>query len=322
MDELIKQSSEILESVQNRTAEMRALIDNESGIPDVIDNIEWLESEILSAESNVLDPILHESSVLDVARVLFDTNSSHTDAENRIELESALTVLFEKSHGALKYTYRMGYDIKTGKQVAVQFKLEPDKINAVGDIGITEFIRDNPKEIHANALAKVKKTIKRYGHIDHLTEPLLVNAIFTRDNKRLDNVTLVPMISTSVSLYIGKNMGKFAPEGIDNCKDPLGLLNRIIESEEFKQWMRDSGKNMRNETYHVSKNEQDSERQGGGKYKSTKLMWDIGKFQSYQHLPSVRGFLKTNKDFLDPVKQQQMADNYDVTNRPKKGSNK
>ena len=39
----------------------------------------------------------------------------------------------EKSHGSLKYEYRIGVDVKTGKLTAIQFKLDPSKIISVGN---------------------------------------------------------------------------------------------------------------------------------------------------------------------------------------------
>lgn len=41
--------------------------------------------------------------------------------------------IYEKSHGSLKYEYRMGVDIDTGKLVCIQFKLEPDRIQQIGN---------------------------------------------------------------------------------------------------------------------------------------------------------------------------------------------
>ena len=41
--------------------------------------------------------------------------------------------IYEKSHGSLKYEYRMGVDIDTGRLVCIQFKLEPDRIQQIGN---------------------------------------------------------------------------------------------------------------------------------------------------------------------------------------------
>ena len=74
----------------------------------------------------------------------------------------SVDVFEEKSHGPLKYCYRIGFDADTGKEVAIQFILDSSKVNKVG----TNYDPDLQKD----AVAAVKKTIKKYGHIDFTSE--------------------------------------------------------------------------------------------------------------------------------------------------------
>ena len=72
----------------------------------------------------------------------------------------------EKSHGSLKYEYRIGVDVKTGRLTAIQFKLDPSKILAVGNqtsydtAYILNDIKANPE--------KDEKLRKIYDKIDEL----------------------------------------------------------------------------------------------------------------------------------------------------------
>ena len=72
----------------------------------------------------------------------------------------------EKSHGSLKYEYRIGVDVKTGRLTAIQFKLDPSKILAVGNqtsydtAYILNDIKPNPE--------KDEKVAKIYHTIDEL----------------------------------------------------------------------------------------------------------------------------------------------------------
>lgn len=56
--------------------------------------------------------------------------------------------LYEKSHGSLKYEYRIGVDVATGRLVAVEFLLDPKRIRSLGnqDDDLTAYFSKHPEE--------------------------------------------------------------------------------------------------------------------------------------------------------------------------------
>ena len=251
----------------------------------------------------------------------------HSMLENRLSyLGQICDFLYEKSHGNLKYTYRMGFDPLTGKQVAVEFLLEPDKITSVGDSQQTyrlskELGRSDSREdvdnLHFTALDKVKAIIRGSGHIDHITKALTVSRIFDSYHRGMTSVKMIPLIPAvrNIGLPCLKDMGK---EGTTEVLDGY-LLNRDFQNrfvQKAKTYLGDI------ENYHVSRNNSEGEKQGNGKYKSTKLFWGIGKFASNQFSPSIRGFIQKNKDFVpsDREKMTKLLDNYTGYNKPRRKS--
>lgn len=65
--------------------------------------------------------------------------------------------LYEKSHGSLKYEYRIGVDVATGRLVAVEFLLDPKRIRSLGnqDDDLNAYFSKHPEE-KAECTRKVK----------------------------------------------------------------------------------------------------------------------------------------------------------------------
>lgn len=207
----------------------------------------------------------------------------------------------EKSHGDLKYCYRIGFDKNTGEEVAVQFELDPNNITAAGDprqvagarntiykSGIFSNLSNDDKvivaasgsknsSIYSDALDKTKKFIKKLGIIDFITGPAKVVSIFSKNHMKLQSVDLIPLFST------------FIETKVKEVKPKLGdmKLNDWMDSNEFKKMVKESS--APSEKYEVGKVG------GENKYKTTKLLWDYELFSSYKYTPVLRGFNKSGK---------------------------
>ena len=252
---------------------------------------------------------------------------SYEDSAQKVseEIESVYDFLYEKSHGNLKYTYRMGFDPLTGKQVAVEFLLEPDKITSVGDPIQTRKLATqagrNPsdEEIekkHTSALDIVKQTAKKFGHIDHITRPLTVSAIFDSSRKKMDKVRLIPLIPAinKIGFACAKDLSKKQIISSDE-------LDSFLSDKKFQELFIQKAKDYLGdiENYHVSRNNSEGEKQGNGKYKSTKLFWGVNTFQANQFTPVIRGFVQQNRDHRRE-NAGELYDNYTVYNKPKRKS--
>lgn len=192
--------------------------------------------------------------------------------------------LNEKSHGALKYCYRVGFDVNTGREVAVEFILDPDTITKIGDAAnikdasMKSNMKVNVARVAEDAVDIAKKNIRKYGHIDFTTNALKIHRIFFRGGKSIDSVDFIPMFSKEVTSSMNK-VARFArlPKGtssldVFNHKEFPGILQREIQSNHTTV-----------EHYRVG------EISGKDKYKTTKLMWDHDLFLSYKYTPVLRG---------------------------------
>ena len=216
-----------------------------------------------------------------------------TFSEVQCDIEDTINVITEKSHGALKYTYRLGIDVATGKQVAVEFYLNTEQITDIGGQKIiTESIvkiitqgnasdaRINKwaTDFHAKATDMVKSTIKRYGHIDHRTKALKVHAIFDIDKKSYQSIRMVPVFSN--------NLIKLVNAVDKKTNQSAGSRTELIQSSVFRHEFLSVVNNQHIfppstiETYGVGKSG------GDNKYKSTKLFWNLDKILSYVLVPS------------------------------------
>ena len=217
--------------------------------------------------------------------------------ENFMEMD--IKEFTEKSHGSLKYCYRIGFDINTGKQVAVQFELDPDKITAVGDANLTNKVVDklgmnvDVNNIHHDAIDKVKSSVRKKGHIDFRTEALKVKSIFYKNGKSIQEVSLIPLYSDFILTSISRYIDRFSHCLDDNHKTPNDIINRSSFPKSLVQWIKNE--NPPYEKYSVGTIS------GDNVYKTTKLIWNIDSFKSYRFTPSIRGFNKPGRgnDILD-----------------------
>ena len=242
----------------------------------------------------------------------------------------------EKSHRALKYCYRIGFDVDTGEEVAIKFLLEPDKITQFGDPQLTAnicnrmdksvgFTSDSPeiKRFHDNAKNKMLSNTERgipriqhKGHIDFCTDELKVDSIFHQDGKSLKSVKMIPLFSNAVIELI---RGKVShdPILIKIYNESNKSLYAVFKSPEFKKIFIDEFKYRDNiyEIYNVG------DFAAKGKYKTTKLLWDIDLFKSLKLTPSTRGYLNNKKLYNDRLpyndsNNMKLISNYNITNIP------
>lgn len=80
-------------------------------------------------------------------------------------------ILYERTSTIpdVKYSYRMGIDVDTGKLVAIKFKLEPDKITKVGNAAghVEAYLSKHPEERRQyEQLNQKLKQFKQAGNID------------------------------------------------------------------------------------------------------------------------------------------------------------
>ena len=142
--------------------------------------------------------------------------------ETEMELDGLYEAICEKNRDALKYIYRIGIDLDTGKQVAIKFRLESESAAASGSRGM------------ATNLTLIRNPVQKFTHMDYTTSPMTVVSIFHQDGNALQSVRMI------------------------------GALNKP-----FQECLTD-----KIESYHISKDGSDSEKQGDRKYKSTLLMWN------------------------------------------------
>lgn len=255
----------------------------------ITENFEYIES-VLGIDENKYFMEWEENSSIDELSTWID-NVAHNGFDEYTE----------KSHGSLKYCYRIGFNKDTGEQVAVQFALDPEAITAVGDPrqinGAKKLLYNSDlyksisnddkamiaktgtsdKSIFDKALEKTKESIRKIGMIDFVSSPAKVESIFTKNGKSLNSVKLIPMFSETVEFLVSH-----ARKDLGNMP-----LRNWFNSEEFKNNIKMFSSE--SEEYHVG------EISGGDKYKTTKLLWDYDLFNSYKFTPVLRGFNKPGK---------------------------
>ena len=178
------------------------------------------------------DSIFHHEIHL-LENEMEDYESSRYDYD-KSELES----LYEKSHESLKYVYRIGWDMNSGKSVAVQF------------------------ELHTG-------NIKKSEYIDYIRGPLKVKSIFYKDGRLLQSVRLTPLFRYESNTIIQKILLQLHKDGL--------IIWRNIDTEsiygtkDFQKAFVSAAKTLSEdfiEEYHISIDNND--KQGNEKYKTTK----------------------------------------------------
>ena len=206
------------------------------------------------------------------------------DPVNTINESAHVEYIYEKSHGSLKYCYRVGFDVNSGKEVAIEFILEPDSITSVGDTqnikhaSMKSGTKVNVLKVAEDAVTSAKENIKKYGHIDFTTDNLKVHKIFFRNGESAESIDFIPMFSKEVTASMNKVARLY--------KMPRGTSSlTVFNHDQFPSILQQEiGSNNRSiEHYQVGKIG------GKDKYKTTKLMWDHDLFLSYKYTPVLRG---------------------------------
>lgn len=100
-------------------------------------------------------------------------------------------ILYEASHGKLKYDFRIGWDYNTGHKIKVVYSLDNINITNVGDFYLQHsgYNRGETKDTY---LDYARKNITKKGNLDHQSKGQKVLAIIDLvTNKRLSSVKLV-----------------------------------------------------------------------------------------------------------------------------------
>jgi len=290
---------------------------------DVLGFIELtsINGEISFKDANVISEAVRREMVCKTLAI-GETYQLKLDTEYANKLASWMNI--NEAHtprpkNDLKYCYRIGFDINTGKQVAVQFELDPEQINAVSDDNIKRtaaelagVVRKTPvtnaefDNKSKSGIEKLKEKIKQWGHIDFRTHALKVHGITTRDGQSLQSVRMVGVMSGIVS------------RTIDNVSKSLGQevsFMDMVSSPAFINRFKASVKSIPEvqiETY--TKNQLGGE----DKYKTTQLIWDRELMKAYRLQNSVRGKIDSNKT-SDDMNMGAWASHYknDIVNRYK-----
>ncbi len=227
------------------------------------------------------------------------------------------SVFTEKSHGLLKYCYRIGFDVNTGKEVAVQFILDSSKITKAGDDMNIDFARQSTgnmnkstDDLNSDGIDKLKRNIKKYGYIDFTTDELKVDKIFYKNGGSVNSIKLIPLFSRVVVDTMN---------AVDRFLLQIKKLdltsNELFATNEFQNALMSRIKSSRvePESYIVGS------MSGKGKYKTTKLLWDREALLSYKFTPVLRGFnkhgrgvnLSDMKDYVDKDLNNKFKESYE-----------
>ena len=119
-------------------------------------------------------------------------------------------ILYERTSTIpdVKYSYRMGIDVDTGKLVAIKFKLEPDKITEA-NANHHKFLNKDGKV--TTLVDTLKNVITRTGHIDFVSgDNEIIGTIYrdgkayTMKNGKGKKVRILPVQSEQVGEFLGR----------------------------------------------------------------------------------------------------------------------
>ena len=203
----------------------------------------------------------------------------------------------ERSHGKLKYEYRIGYNIDDGGILtAVEFELDPNKITVVG--------MNTKEDNQPDMVQKLKSSINRTGHIDHATGELKVHAIFNKNHKSYNSCRIVPMFTQHMDSIIEIAQELFGNEL--NSSMTESRADEIFGKAACEFVKRN---HMQPELYKVG------ELGGKNKYKTTKLFWNREQFYNFRFTPVIRGYLNKRVDNIKAEKSYTGMDSPGDINR-------
>lgn len=241
---------------------------------------------------------------------------AHTiEEETDEDFRESVEVFDEKSHGDLKYCYRIGFDAMTGEEVAVQFEIpdDPEFVTKVGDPNLTDkayydltgtAIEDRMKsKIHDNAKDLVRKTFKKLGHIDFITKAAKVKGIIKRIdannnhnhalNPSMTEVHLIPLFSKTIMDILNSFINTKGMNMLISYRQKTGNpkayppAHDLLTSDAMKKYIVTYTQSNSCITEYYKKDDI----AGEGKYKTTKLIWDRDLFLSYKYTPAFRGYM-------------------------------
>lgn len=204
-------------------------------------------------------------------------------------------------HNDIQYCYRIGIDVNTGKEVAVQFELIPDNITHVSDDTLINNTKSKMKELkqkfyddakktgnpewktvgdmfddgsqssQEKALMKIKNSIRKLGHIDFTGNNMKVKKIFVRDGAGLNSVSMVGIMSDVVSETL-KSLGYQDTEfeaGYNDKRFAQTFLSKVDKSkaEYYKK-----------DDIALAKDQ----------YLTTRLIWDRELFRKLRYTNAIR----------------------------------
>lgn len=131
----------------------------------------------------------------------------------------------EKSHGKLKYDFRLGFDYDTGHRIKVVYSLDGIKVTATGGRYLKQMGKsiysDKDSKFHNDHIRYIQKNISKDGNTDHMSKGQKVLAIVDLEyNRRMDECNLI-------GLY-----NQYIPSTTFNSKltrDQLAKLHESIE---------------------------------------------------------------------------------------------
>ena len=294
---------------------------------------------------------------------------------------------FVERNSSLKHEYRMGIDTNNGRLVAIEFDLDPNRIVKVGnhvafnnansysadpinyflaflqnkrDSAKTEEerdswnrqINDTENKIYQRksdeALAELKKSIKRTGHIDYVSKGGKVTNIFYYDGTGSGKhtkgpITMIPVLSPELNGFI-RYLDSMNPAYLAYQKNPeqgYNILNdRFIKHRQtnpsnyndknkyiysltslftdseiqklFVKYVKDH--HINGETYQVGESYSKDER-----FKTTKILWDaLWMYRKFTYNPVFRGTIPT----YDLENNRKNASRYNGLNKPREAKKK
>lgn len=163
-------------------------------------------------------------------------NSNFIDIESslmklsNIDLSDDINYMNEKSHGKLKYDFRMGWDYESGHMIKVVYSLDNIEITDVGDF----YYNYDGKKVgatHDSHLDYTRKNIRKKGNTDHQSKGQKVLAIVDLVTKKnLNNVKLLnpycPGINTRATIQDNMNDIRRAANG-----NPDNFIHNITVGE-------------------------------------------------------------------------------------------
>ena len=294
---------------------------------------------------------------------------------------------FVERNSSLKHEYRMGIDTNNGRLVAIEFDLDPNRIVKVGnhvafnnansysadpinyflaflqnkrDSAKTEEerdswnrqINDTENKIYQRksdeALAELKKSIKRTGHIDYVSKGGKVTNIFYYDGTGSGKhtkgpITMIPVLSPELNGFI-RYLDSMNPAYLAYQKNPeqgYNILNdRFIKHRQtnpsnyndknkyiysltslftdseiqklFVKYVKDN--HINGETYQVGESYSKDER-----FKTTKILWDaLWMYRKFTYNPVFRGTIPT----YDLANNRKNTSRYNGLNKPREAKKK